>query len=137
MRPRGTIPVRSCSARSRCWQPWPTPALLIFALVPELLLRTAFGPDTVDAADALLLLGGGMSLLAVSYLTVQYLFALHLVRFLWVLMVMVVVEIAVLFRTSISLDGFAATVLATQLVVAVAVFSVAMRARPRQAPEAP
>jgi O-antigen/teichoic acid export membrane protein len=115
------------------------PALLIFAIVPELLLRTAFGADTVDAAGALLLLGLAMTLLAVSYLTVQYLFALHRVRFLWLLGALAVLEIAVLFRTGVTLDAFASTVLVTQLVAAVAVLAVASRARPSSAPapEAP
>jgi O-antigen/teichoic acid export membrane protein len=115
------------------------PALLIFAIVPELLLRTAFGADTVDAAGALLLLGLAMTLLAVSYLTVQYLFALHRVRFLWLLAALAVLEIAVLFRTGVTLDAFASTVLVTQLVAAVAVLAVASRARPSSAPapEAP
>ena len=114
------------------------PALLIFALVPDLLLRTAFGPDTVDAAGALIVLGIAMTLLAVSYLTVQYLFALHLVSFLWVLAVIAAGEILVLFQASQSITGFATTVLATQLVAALAVLGLAARARPLsvRAPEA-
>jgi O-antigen/teichoic acid export membrane protein len=106
------------------------PALLIFALVPDLLLRTAFGPDTVDAAGALIVLGLAMTLLAVSYLTVQYLLALHLVSFLWVLGAIAAGEIVVLFRAQVSITGFASTVLATQAVAAVAVLVLAARARP-------
>ena len=53
-----------------------TPALLIFALVPKLLLRLAFGPSFVQASGALVLLGLSMTLLAVAYLTVQYMVAL-------------------------------------------------------------
>src|SRR6188472_2724949 len=61
------------------------PALLVFAVAPELLLRIAFGPDLTLAADALLPLGAAMTLLAVAYLTVQYMLALGETRFLWVL----------------------------------------------------
>jgi hypothetical protein len=50
-----------------------------------------------------------------------------------------VLEIAVLFRTGVTLNAFASTVLVTQLVAAVAVLAVASRARPSSAPapEAP
>jgi O-antigen/teichoic acid export membrane protein len=115
------------------------PALLIFALVPDLLLRTAFGPDTVDAAGALIVLGISMTLLAVSYLTVQYLFALHLAGFLWVLAVIAVGEVLLLFHASESITGFATTVLGTQVVAAAAVVILAARARPLSArdPQAP
>ena len=68
------------------------PALIIFAVFPELLLRIAFGADFTDAADALLLLGAAMTLLAVAYLTVQYMVALGEVRFLWVLGLVAIAE---------------------------------------------
>jgi O-antigen/teichoic acid export membrane protein len=114
-----------------------TPALLIFAVFPKLLLRTAFGPDTVDAAGALLILGGAMTLLAVAYLTVQYLFALRHARFLWFLAAIAAAEIAVLFQTRVSIDGFAGTVLGTQLVAAAALLALAARARPMAARPVP
>ena len=44
--------------------------------MPEPLLRLAFGPDLTQAADALFVLGVAMTLLAVAYLTVQYMLAL-------------------------------------------------------------
>jgi O-antigen/teichoic acid export membrane protein len=107
------------------------PALLIFALAPRLLLRTAFGDDTVDGADALLLLGIAMTLLAIAYLTVQYMFALRQVRFLWVLAAVAVGEIvALLVVAGTTLAAFAGTVLAVQTIVAVAVLGLAARARP-------
>ena len=84
------------------------PSLLVFALVPELVLRTAFGPETVDAAGALPVLGLAMTLLAVAYLTVQYMVALGQVRFLWVLAVVAVAEVLLLFGGSPSITGFAA-----------------------------
>lgn len=108
-----------------------TPALLVFALAPKLLLRTAFGEDTVDGADALLLLGCAMTLLAIAYLTVQYMFALRQVRFLWVLVVMALGEIvALLAAAGTTLRAFAGTVLVVQAIVAFAVLALAARARP-------
>ena len=69
-----------------------TPALAIFALFPEQLMRIAFGPDLTQAADALPVLGLAMTLLAVAYLTVQYMLALGEARFLWVLGIVAIVE---------------------------------------------
>ncbi len=106
------------------------PALLIFAFVPALLLRTTFGPDTVDAAPALLVLGLAMTLLAVAYLTVQFMIALGEVRFLWVLAAVAVGEVILLFAKSFSITGFAVTVAVMQLVAAGAVLSLAVRAWP-------
>ncbi len=107
-----------------------TPALVIFALVPDLLLRTAFGPDTVDAASSLIVLGAAMTLLAVAYLTVQYLIALGHVGFLWVLGTVAGVEIAVLAAGDFSILGFSGIVAGAQLLVATAVLTLALRTRP-------
>ena len=62
-----------------------TPGAADLRLVPELLLRLAFGPSFVQASGALVLLGLSMTLLAVAYLTVQYMVALGEQRFVWVL----------------------------------------------------
>ena len=105
------------------------PSLLLFALLPRFILRTAFGPDTVDAAPALLLLGLAMTLLAVAYLTVQYMLALGQVRFLWVLGAVAVIEIPLLFSGD-SITGFATLVLGAQVVVACAVLAIGLRTRP-------
>ncbi|MCW3016545.1 MAG: glycosyltransferase [Solirubrobacterales bacterium] len=109
------------------------PALLIFALVPELLLRTVFGPDTVDAAPALLVLGLAMTLLAVAYLTVQFMIALGQVRFLWVLGAVAAGEVALLFAGRFSITGFAGIVAVMQLLAAGAVLVLAHRAWPARA----
>jgi O-antigen/teichoic acid export membrane protein len=105
------------------------PALLIFAAVPELLLRLAFGPDLTLAADALLLLGAAMTLLAVAYLTVQYMVALHETRFLWVLAIIALAEPFLLGATDLGIVAFAAIVLALQCVVASSVLALGLRAR--------
>lgn len=106
------------------------PALIVFALFPTQLLRIAFGPDTVDAAGALVVLGFAMTMLAIAYLTVQYMFALGQVRFLWVLGAVAIAEIALLFSGTFSITGFATLVAAAQVLAAGAVLLLAMRARP-------
>jgi O-antigen/teichoic acid export membrane protein len=106
------------------------PALLVFAVAPDLLLRVAFGPDLTQAADALLLLGAAMTLLAVAYLTVQYMVALHETRFLWVLGVVALAE-PFLLTTGESIVGFAAIVFGVQCVAASSVLALGVRARRR------
>jgi glycosyltransferase involved in cell wall biosynthesis/O-antigen/teichoic acid export membrane protein len=106
-----------------------TPALLIFALAPDLLLRLAFGPDLTLAADALIWLGLAMTLLAVAYLTVQYMVALGETRFLWVLAVVAIAEPILLSATTVTITGFAGIVFGLQCVVAVSVLALGLRAR--------
>jgi hypothetical protein len=105
--------------------------LLIFATVPELLLRVAFGSDLTAASDALLLLGAAMTLLAVAYLTVQYMVALGATHFLWVLGVVAVAEPFLLTTAGHSIVGFAAIVFGVQCVAASAVLALGLRARRR------
>jgi len=105
------------------------PALIIFALVPHLLLRVAFGPDLTEAASALPVLGVAMTLLAVAYLTVQYMVALGELRFVWVLGVVAILEPFLLSAGSLTLLSYATVVLGLQLVAASAVLTLALRAR--------
>lgn len=108
------------------------PTMLLYWLVPDLLLRIAFGGRFEEAADALWILGAAYTLLAVTYLAVQYLLALHHEWFVGVLAVAVVVEVAVLVAAEgTTLEGFAALVLAVQAAVAAIVLAVAVVARPR------
>ncbi len=106
------------------------PMLLVYAVVPETVLRLAFGEETVQAADALFLLGCAMSLLAVSYLGVQYMLALGRLAFLWALGAVAVTEIALLGWTDLeSLVSFASVVLAMQAVAAGSVLGLGLAAR--------
>jgi O-antigen/teichoic acid export membrane protein len=107
------------------------PALLVFAVAPELLLRVAFGPDLTQSANALLLLGAAMTLLAVAYLTVQYMVALHEMRFLWVLGAIAVAEPFLLTAAGDGIVGFAAIVFGVQCVAASAMLGLGL-ARQRQ-----
>lgn len=90
------------------------PALLIFAAVPDLVLRVAFGDEYTNAADALPVLGAAMSMLAFTYLTAQYLIALGRNAFLWVLAVVALAEPFVLFAGDFSMLTFALIVLGVQ-----------------------
>src|SRR3954454_12335183 len=112
------------------------PALLIFAAAPKLLLRLAFGPDLTLAAGALIFLGAAMTLLAVAYLTVQYMVALGETRFLWVLAVVALCEPVLLSTTSLGVVAFAAIVFGVQCVVASSVLALGLRARRVRAAEA-
>lgn len=102
------------------------PVLAIFALVPGLLLRVAFGPDYEQASDALFVLGAAMSLLALAYLAVQYMLALGRVAFLPVLGVVAVLEPLLLTGVR-DLVGFATIVLIVQSLAAAGVLTLSLR----------
>ncbi len=103
------------------------PALLIFFAVPTFLLRIAFGEKLTQAHAALPLLGVAMTLLAVSYLMVQYLLALGRTSFIWVLGVVAVAEPFVLSSGRPALQGYAALVSALQAVALVGVAALIAR----------
>ena len=110
------------------------PMLIVYAVAPSLVLRLAFGEETVQAAGALLVLGFAMTLLAAGYLCVQYMLALREIRFLFALGVAAVAEIAVLSGAGLSsIVGFATVVLALQAVAAAAVFGLGLARRPSSA----
>jgi glycosyltransferase involved in cell wall biosynthesis/O-antigen/teichoic acid export membrane protein len=107
------------------------PALLVFAVVPSLLLRLAFGEEFTTAADALILLGAAMTLLAVAYLAVQYMLALRQTGFLWVLGVVAIAEPFLLTSSDFGLVSFAGVVFALQCAAAAGAVTLALRRRPR------
>jgi glycosyltransferase involved in cell wall biosynthesis/O-antigen/teichoic acid export membrane protein len=111
------------------------PALLVFVAAPETVLRLAFGPRFVAAADALPVLGLAMTVLAGAYLTVQYMLALRRTNFLWVLAVVAAVEPFLLSAGAFSLLSYATLVLGLQCAAAAGVLALALRlrARPRLA----
>jgi O-antigen/teichoic acid export membrane protein len=105
------------------------PPLLIFSLAGEPLLRAAFGDDLTRGSDALPWLGLAMTLLACSYLSVQYLLALGRTGFIWALAVGVVVEVAVVAAIGADLTAVARALCAVQAGVAAIVVGTALRAR--------
>jgi O-antigen/teichoic acid export membrane protein len=107
------------------------PALAIFAVAPELLLKTAFGPKYTRAADALVVLGVAMTCLAITYLAVQYLLALGHSRFLAVLAAVAVSDVLLLVVAGgDTLVRFAAVVLCAQALGVAATLATALRASP-------
>ena len=103
------------------------PMLIVYGVMPETVLRIVFGPETVQAADALFVLGCAMTLLAVAYLTVQYMLALGRVAFLPALCAVALAEVAILGEIgSDSLLRFAAAVLALQAVAALSVLAIGL-----------
>jgi glycosyltransferase involved in cell wall biosynthesis/O-antigen/teichoic acid export membrane protein len=106
-----------------------TPALVIFALIPHFLMSAAFGPDLTQASDALPVLGVAMTLLAVAYLTVQYMVALGELKFVWVLGIVAIIEPFLLSAGNFTLLSFATVVLGLQLVAASAVLALGLRVR--------
>jgi len=107
------------------------PMLVVYAIAPRLVLRLAFGEETVPAAGALLVLGVAMTLLAAGYLCVQYMLALREMRFLVALGIAAVAEIGVLSGAGLSsLVGFATVVLALQALAALAVLALGLARRP-------
>ena len=114
------------------------PALLIFAAVPHLLLQAAFGEDLTQADGALLTLGIAMSMLALSYLCVQYMLALGRRAFLIPLAICTIAEPILLLASGVDeLESFALLVLAVQTAVIVSMGYFALRAGSTAVPSPP
>ena len=105
------------------------PMVLIYSVAGEPLLRIVFGDDLTDASDALPFLGLAMSLLACSYLSVQYLLAMGKASFLFVLAAGVVAVVVLLLSIGDDLTAIALALLGIQAVCAVIILTMAMRTR--------
>jgi len=105
------------------------PCLAIFAGVPHLLLSVAFGSKRATASNSLLVLGAAFTVLAATYLAIQYMLALKRTWFLLPLAVVALAEPFVLTQAPRHPAGFAATVLAVQAVGALLAFGLALRRR--------
>ncbi|MGA2924988.1 MAG: hypothetical protein ABSG43_03160 [Solirubrobacteraceae bacterium] len=103
------------------------PVLLIFAFGARPLLRLGFGPHRLLAVHALLVLGIAFTVLACTYLAIQYMLALKRTWFLIVLGMVAVAEPVLLLGASRNPTGFAAVVLAIQAIGAVLAFALALR----------
>jgi O-antigen/teichoic acid export membrane protein len=103
------------------------PVLLIFAFEAKPLLRIAFGPHRLEASNSLLVLGVAFTVLAATYLAIQYMLALKRTWFLVVVGAVAVAEPVLLLQASRKPAGFAAVVLAIQLIGAVVSFGLALR----------
>ncbi len=105
------------------------PALLVFTLVPDLLLRVALGSDFEQASGALALLGAAMTLLALVNLAVQYMLALFAYRFVFLLAAVAALEPLLLLAAPSGLAPFAAMVLLAQAIAAAGMLVLALRTR--------
>jgi O-antigen/teichoic acid export membrane protein len=103
------------------------PCLLIFAAVPHLLLSVAFGSKRATASNSLLVLGLAFTVLATTYLAIQYMLALKRTWFLVPMAAIAVAEPFVLLQGPKNPRGFAAVVLAVQIVAALVAFALALR----------
>jgi O-antigen/teichoic acid export membrane protein len=105
------------------------PMVLIYSVAGEPLLRAVFGDDLTDASDALPFLGLAMSLLACSYLSVQYLLAMGRANFLPILAAGLAAEVPVLLMLGDDLTAIAIALFGIQAVCAATIFTLAMRQR--------
>ena len=103
------------------------PVLLIFAFASEPLIRIAFGAGRASAHAALLPLGAAFTVLAATYLAIQYMLALKRTGFLIVLAVVAIAEPVLLLQASRQPTQFATVVLGVQVVGAVLAFAMALR----------
>ncbi|MBV9941148.1 MAG: hypothetical protein JO262_03375 [Solirubrobacterales bacterium] len=103
------------------------PVLLIFAFASEPLIRIAFGAGRATAHDALLPLGAAFTVLAATYLAIQYMLALKRTWFLVVVAAVAVAEPVLLLQASRKPTEFATVVLGVQAVGAVLAFAMALR----------
>jgi O-antigen/teichoic acid export membrane protein len=110
------------------------PCLLIYGAVPHLLIRLAFGPKRLAAVDSLFILGVAFTVLAATYLAVQYMLALNRTWFLLAIGAVAVAEPIFLLQASRKPVGFAVVVLAVQAAGALLAFGLALR---RQTPSPP
>ncbi len=108
------------------------PCLLIFAFASHLLISTVFTAKKASASDSLLPLGAAFTVLACTYLAIQYMLALKRTWFLIALGAVAIAEPILLLQASRHPAGFAVVVLAVQTVGALLAFALALR---RDGPE--
>jgi O-antigen/teichoic acid export membrane protein len=103
------------------------PVLLIFAVASHVLIKAAFGASKTSAANSLLFLGLAFTVLACTYLAIQYMLALRRTWFLVLLGAIAVAEPILLLNASHQPRSFALVVLAIQAVAALVAFACALR----------
>jgi O-antigen/teichoic acid export membrane protein len=113
------------------------PVLLIFAVAAKPLLRIAFGSNRTLASSSLLVLGVAFTVLACTYLAIQYMLALKRTWFLLAIGAVAVAEPILLLNASRNPAAFAGVVLAVQAVGAVLAFGLALRNPRHPGPVAP
>jgi O-antigen/teichoic acid export membrane protein len=109
------------------------PCLLIFAVGSHPLLTIAFSHKRASASGSLLPLGAAFTVLAATYLAVQYMLALKRTWFLVAIGVVAAAEPVFLLGASRHPAGFAGVVLAVQAIGAIVAFALALRGHPKPA----
>ena len=102
------------------------PVLLIFAFGAHPLLKAAFGANRLKASGSLLVLGLAFTLLAGTYLAIQYMLALKRTWFLIAIGAVAVAEPVLLLQASHRPRPFAAVVLGIQAAGALLAFAIAL-----------
>jgi O-antigen/teichoic acid export membrane protein len=102
------------------------PALAAYAVVPRLVLGTAFGSEYESGDEILLVLGVAYALLALTYLSVQFLLGMGRRGPVWALAVAAVAEPVIVLATD-RLSTFALAVLAVQAAAAAVAVGAALR----------
>jgi O-antigen/teichoic acid export membrane protein len=113
------------------------PCLIIFAFGSHLLISSVFGRAKAGASDSLLPLGAAFTVLACTYLAIQYMLALKRTWFLIALAAVAVAEPVLLLQASRHPAGFAVVVLAIQAVGALLAFALALRRDSARRDDAP
>jgi O-antigen/teichoic acid export membrane protein len=103
------------------------PCLLIFAVAAHPLIQLAFTAKKATAYHALLPLGAAFTVLAATYLAIQYLLALKRTWFLIPIGLVAIAEPILLLHASRAPSSFAAVVLAIQAVGALVAWGLALR----------
>jgi O-antigen/teichoic acid export membrane protein len=105
------------------------PCLLIFAFAAHPLITAVFGVKKATAYASLLPLGAAFTVLACTYLAIQYMLALKRTWFLIAIAAVAIAEPVFLLQASRKPADFAGVVLAIQAVGALLAFSIALRRR--------
>jgi O-antigen/teichoic acid export membrane protein len=106
------------------------PCMLIFAFAAHPLLAAVFGKDKAIASGSLLPLGAAFTVLAATYLAVQYMLALKRVWFLLAIGLVAAIEPVLLLQASKKPASFATVVLFVQLIGAAVTYVAALARRP-------
>jgi O-antigen/teichoic acid export membrane protein len=106
------------------------PCMLIYAFGAHLLLATVFGKNKAIASSSLLPLGAAFTVLAATYLAVQYMLALKRVWFLPAIGLIAAIEPLLLLQASRHPASFAGVVLVVQLIGAAVAYVAALARRP-------
>jgi len=103
------------------------PCMAIYAVAAHPLLSIVFGPRRAIASSSLLPLGAAFTMLAATYLAVQYMLAMHRIWFLAGIAVLAIAEPFLLVAAPLRPAAFAGVVLGVQAAGALITYAIALR----------